>query len=141
MTRLIDMLSLSRRIAADAAHEPEMGRAAIAWAFLNRAREAALHMRQFGRPHPAFGDGSLRDACLRHGACAGPCLMDRFADPVFCRAFATACLASCRDIADPTHGATHYHHHGDTPGWSHQLKPVALIGSYLFYRSRLSRPG
>lgn len=141
MTRLIDMLSLSRRIAGEAAHEPELGRAAIAWTFLNRAREAALHMHRYGFPHPVFGDGSLRDACFRHRAEAGPGAGNRFADPAFCRALAVACLTSCRDIADPTHGATHYHHHRDLPGWSRHLQPVALIGSYLFYRPVRSRPG
>ena len=135
MTRLIDMLSLSRCIAGEAAHEPEMGRAAIAWTFFNRAQEAALHMRRYGVPHPLFGDGSLREACLCHRSAPGPWLVNRFAEPAYSRALATACLTACRDIADPTGGATFYHDHRETPAWSGQLRPVALIGSNLFYRS------
>lgn len=133
MTRLIDLLALSRRVAADAVCEPEVARAAIAWTLMNRASGAAGYLRADGRPRPACGDGDIRESCLRSGgrlpsACLG------VMDPALCRALATVCLISCRDLADPTRGATHYHHHTEVPDWSRQMTPVALLGSYLFYR-------
>lgn len=134
MTRLADLLLLSRCVAVDAAHEPEQCRAAIAWTLVNRAREAALHTRCRGVPHPDFGGGSVREACLRMRPGLPPLAHARFGEPAPCRALATACLVACSDLADPTGGATHYHHHADTPAWSNALTPVALIGSYLFYR-------
>jgi N-acetylmuramoyl-L-alanine amidase len=134
--RLVDIVLLAHRILRDAPGEPELGRAAIAWTFLNRAAAAARHRRQHGAPHPQFGDGSVRAACRLAGEAWGGRRTLPVHDPAFCRALATACLASCRDIADPTSGATHYHHHQDTPCWSDDLRPVALIGSFIFYRSR-----
>ncbi|MFP3944554.1 MAG: hypothetical protein ACLFWF_11710 [Alphaproteobacteria bacterium] len=136
MTSLNDLLSLSRRVAADAPREPEITRAAIAWTFLNRAREARAHMRRRAAPHPWFGDGTLSGTGLCYGA---PLSAHRFTDPALCRALATVCMVSCRDLADPAGGATHYHHHREAPAWSAQLVPVALLGSYLFYRP--ARPG
>lgn len=135
MIRFADIVLLAHRIFRDARAEPEIGRAAIAWTFLNRAAAAARHYRLHGGPHPQFGDGSVRAAChLASGQARTPLPLLPVNDPAFCRALATACLASCRDIADPTKGATHYHHHRDSPCWSNDLRPVALIGSFIFYR-------
>jgi len=136
---LIDLLALSRHIAGDTAREPELGRAAVAWTYVNRAGEALRHRRRHGLPHPVFGDGSLRGACPPPAPPDLSGIRQRLSDPALCRALATACLISCRGVAGPPGGATHYHHHAELPPWSARLTPVALIGSYLFYRSAARR--
>lgn len=36
-------------------------------------------------------------------------------------------------LADPTNGATHYHHISASPPWSRARAPIAEIGRHLFY--------
>jgi len=36
-------------------------------------------------------------------------------------------------LLDPAPGATVFHRIGESPPWSHNLLPVAFIGSFLFY--------
>lgn len=52
--------------------------------------------------------------------------------------FATAQRIARRAIAglleDITHGADHYHAAGITPFWAKGEKPVAVIGSHIFYK-------
>jgi spore germination cell wall hydrolase CwlJ-like protein len=52
--------------------------------------------------------------------------------------FATAMRIARRAIAgtlkDSTGGATHYHAAGTTPYWSAGEKPLAVVGSHIFYR-------
>ncbi|MGI9508021.1 MAG: hypothetical protein ACR2QJ_01570 [Geminicoccaceae bacterium] len=37
-------------------------------------------------------------------------------------------------LTDPTLGATAFHHIESTPAWSKTLLPIAVFGSFLFYR-------
>ena len=37
-------------------------------------------------------------------------------------------------MADPTHGATHYHAAGIYPYWARNQQPTATIGKHIFYR-------
>jgi hypothetical protein len=37
-------------------------------------------------------------------------------------------------LADPTLGATAFHRIDANPAWSRELLPVAVIGSFLFYK-------
>lgn len=54
-------------------------------------------------------------------------------DPVFriCRRIAQRAVTGA--LADPTDGATHYHHRDILPGWAVAHAPCAEIGAHLFY--------
>lgn len=49
-----------------------------------------------------------------------------------CRRIARRALRG--SLADPTRGATAFHRIDTTPDWSRRLLPVAVFGSFLFYR-------
>jgi hypothetical protein len=49
-----------------------------------------------------------------------------------CRRIARRALRG--SLADPTRGATAFHRIETTPDWSRSLLPVAVFGSFLFYR-------
>jgi N-acetylmuramoyl-L-alanine amidase len=49
-----------------------------------------------------------------------------------CRRIARRALRG--SLADPTRGATAFHRIETTPDWSRRLLPVAVFGSFLFYR-------
>jgi len=55
-------------------------------------------------------------------------------DPYFAVAEGIAALAVAGNLDDITHGATHYHAVGATPGWAYREKPVAVVGRHIFYR-------
>jgi spore germination cell wall hydrolase CwlJ-like protein len=55
-------------------------------------------------------------------------------DLVFATALRIARRAMAGVLADPTHGATHYHAAGMTPYWVGRHRPVAVIGRQIFYR-------
>ncbi len=49
-----------------------------------------------------------------------------------CRRIAMRALRGT--LADPVHGATAFHRIDELPEWARGLMPVALLGSFLFYR-------
>lgn len=49
-----------------------------------------------------------------------------------CRRIARRALRG--SLADPTRGATAFHRIETTPDWSRRLLPIAVFGSFLFYR-------
>jgi N-acetylmuramoyl-L-alanine amidase len=49
-----------------------------------------------------------------------------------CRRIARRALRG--SLTDPTRGATAFHRIETTPEWSRRLLPVAVFGSFLFYR-------
>jgi spore germination cell wall hydrolase CwlJ-like protein len=55
-------------------------------------------------------------------------------DLTFATALRVARRAMAGALADPTHGATHYHAAGMTPYWVGTHRPVAVIGRQIFYR-------
>ena len=42
--------------------------------------------------------------------------------------------AVSQTLNDPTHGATAFHRIDSTPAWSKNCLPIAVFGSFLFYR-------
>jgi len=50
-----------------------------------------------------------------------------------CRRIARRALR--RSLADPTGGATAFHRIDASPSWARRLMPVAVCGSFLFYRA------
>ena len=97
---------------------------ALSWVFLNR--------RASGEPHQA----SLQP---EH---ASPDWKERqLADPIApedARVFAVLAHVLAGGAADPTCGATRFHCHHETPAWAECMDVRALIGPYLFYRTRSS---
>ncbi|MGV8996411.1 MAG: cell wall hydrolase [Parvibaculaceae bacterium] len=100
-------------VLAEDGTQSEEAQVALACAIANR-------MRCFG-PDEGSGGASMRAGMADFGA------------PVFCRAFAVACLVMAGDCEDPTGGATHFHHHRKSPKWARRAVPTALIGAHVFY--------
>jgi len=44
-------------------------------------------------------------------------------------------------LLDPTHGAIAFHRVDANPAWARDLLPVAVIGSFLFYKTSAQEPG
>jgi hypothetical protein len=63
---------------------------------------------------------------------AAPFLGDDVQRLQLCRRIARRALRG--SLADPTRGATAFHRIETTPDWSRRLLPVAVFGSFLFYR-------
>jgi len=122
-------------------YDPDAGGAARAVASLiaNRARAGALHVAARDRPHPLFGDGSLKSAC-RSLIATNPLPADGGSavdTPSIARtkAFAWASLVVLGEVDDVTCGAKYFHHHLEDPAWASRSTPRALIGGYFFYES------
>ena len=103
---------------------------ALAWLARNRVLDS--------------GD-SIADACasLKHLSPPSAVItelsnwgLQKTCDDSFCRALAFVCDAWSGHGQDPTHGAVMAHRHDQNPHWAGRAEPTALIGSFVFYRSR-----
>ena len=139
---LCDMECFARTIWGEARGEGAEGQIAVAWVMRNRALAAHLFSERMKRAHPLYGDGTLVGACRAPRQFSAwnaedpnraKLLRAGFDDAAFCRAFAVACQVWGGLIADPTAGATHYHHRAIEPVWAKSMKPKALIGAHMFY--------
>jgi N-acetylmuramoyl-L-alanine amidase len=125
-----DFVTFARTIWGEARGEPQAGQEAVAWVIVNRLRSRYR------------GAETLTDVCRARlqFSCWNPddpnaSLLESldFTDRAFCRVFAAACRVWTGDVADPTHGARHYHDHRISPAWSRGRQPTAVIGNHLFY--------
>ena len=125
-----DIDVLARTVDGEAAGENDLGKLAVAWAVVNRARKAR---------------SSLAAACLKsvHFSCWNNArandtnqlrmMTDDVHSPVYARCLIAALQAAHGLAPDPTDGARHYHAIGISPRWS-RGKPYETIGHHRFYR-------
>jgi N-acetylmuramoyl-L-alanine amidase len=68
-----------------------------------------------------------------HGLCEDGRTVDDFARRLgLCRRIARRAVRG--SLADPTNGANAFHRIEASPPWARELLPIAMHGSYLFYR-------
>ena len=126
-----DIEILARTIYGEARGEPWLGKTAVAYVVLNRARCGGW-----------WGE-AVTDVCLKpwQFSCwnQGDPNHSRVASVdmessafVECLAAAGAALSGL--ATDPTRGATHYHADGILPSWARGRRAIATIGRHRFYR-------
>jgi spore germination cell wall hydrolase CwlJ-like protein len=154
MTRDQDVDTVARTVWAEARGEDDKstpkhdGMEAVAAVIMNRARAALDYIAAKPGPrrrrHPLFGDGTPASVCLARWqfSCwneSDPNLPKLRSVGDDDRAFAQALEIAERAVkgllADPTHGATHYHTTGVNPPWSRGLEPCATIGHHRFFNN------
>ena len=121
---------LARTVYGEARGENDLGKLAVAWVVINRAKlyrkgvaEAALLSVHFS----AWNNNRANDANQLAMMLATP------DDPHYARCLIAALQAYHRLKADPTEGATHYHTHGVSPSWAKD-KPYTSVGGHRFYK-------
>jgi spore germination cell wall hydrolase CwlJ-like protein len=137
-----DLDVMARTVYGEARGEIPSGQIAVAWVVRNRADRASAYHLAHGKPHPLFGDGTIRMACKwpSQFSCWNQ------SDPMRPKLLAakTATLAAClqaaygvlsREFADPTGGALHYYAASmpEPPKWAAGLTPCAVIGAHRFF--------
>lgn len=134
---------LTRTLYGESRGEPYCGKVAVAWTIKNRANRADDFKRLHAKPHPLFGDGTVRMVCQwpRQYSCWNE------NDPMRAKLIAakTAQLAECLKAAyavlqgeepDPTNGALHYFNPDvASPSWANGLMPCAVIGAHRFFNN------
>ncbi len=116
----------------EAGNEPEAGQRAVAQVVLNRVRS---------RNWPDSVCGVVYEGADRPGQ---PCQFSFGCDGAMTRVPGAARWAQARRVAQealsgqvyaPVGLATYYHTLAVRPPWSARMKPVAVIGAHIFYRS------
>ncbi len=130
---------LARTVYGEARGESVRGKEAVAAVVINRVAAAEQRRRQ-GRRHwwghdvPSVCLKAYQFSCWNHGDPNRDVLMRVGTDDAvfrICRRIARRAVAGI--LADPTDGATHYHHVDVLPGWAVAHAPCAEIGAHLFY--------
>jgi hypothetical protein len=97
------------------------------------ALAAALVKDLRDRPDGAPEGWSAPSSSPPGGLCEDGSAVDDFERRLgLCRRVARRAL--CGSLADPTQGANAFHRIEASPPWARGLLPVAMYGSYLFYR-------
>lgn len=132
----LEVDTIARTIWGEARGEGTTGMQAVACVILNRLNIASRHKKYW------WGNSIIE-------ICQKPYQFSAWnkSDPNFRKLlavdtddihFATAKRIARRavyhKIDDPTSGATHYHAASITPAWAKNEKPVAVIGSHVFYK-------
>jgi len=137
-----DLDVMARTVYGEARGEIPSGQIAVAWVIRNRANKASEYRLAHAKPHPLFGDGTVRMACQRPSQFS--CWNQ--GDPMRPKVLAakTAQLAACLraaygvlsgEFADPTVGALHYYaaSMSEPPKWAAGLTPCAIVGAHRFF--------
>ncbi len=125
-----DIDVLARTVFGEARGESDLGKLAVAWVIVNRAKRAR---------------SSIAAACLKsihfsawnngrgNDANQLAMLTADLSDPAYARCMAAALQAAHEFGKDPTDGARHYHAAGVSPHWA-EGKSYETIGGHRFYR-------
>ena len=128
-TRDIDILA--RTVYGEARGESELGKLAVAWVVVNRARKYRVGL-------GAACLLSIHFSCWNNGRANDAnqlaMMMAETSDPIFARCMLAALHAAHGLVPDPTAGASHYHAIGIEPGWA-EGKPYQTISHHRFYRN------
>lgn len=112
-----DLDAAARTVWGEARGEGYVGMIAVAAVIANRVKQARAYVEKNGKPHPLFGDGSVRDCCQRpmQFSCwnEGDPNLPKLkavttADETFCWALYVTLGIFLGHQLDPTQGATHY---------------------------------
>ncbi|NMM45220.1 cell wall hydrolase [Rhodospirillaceae bacterium KN72] len=129
--------TLARTLWGEAYGDSVRGKEAVAAVVMNRLRAA---QDRFGGD---WWGTTVVEACLasdlfecwrRSPQSRRDLMLIRETDPVFATCRRIAARAVRGALVDPTYGATYYHRLGDSPVWSRDLTPSAVIGRRKFYR-------
>ena len=141
---LDDVHNIAERVFQFAHNQPQIAYQALVWVLLRRCQ--ALRCGNGERVKMA----ARQDLSDVNGLCEALFAVDmksgdvrthsRMTGPQFSQCLATVCLTLHGDLADPTAGATHFHHHRDDPDWAQHIQAVALIGDYFFYKCDSAGP-
>ena len=137
-----DLETLARTIYGEARGESYAGMVAVGCVAVNRARIALAWVAKHGRPHPLFGDGSIRSACLapwqfsswnENDPNRAKLLAVSLQDPLMAK-----CLSAARaavELPDTTRGSTHYYatSMAEPPAWALNHSATEQIGGHLFF--------
>lgn len=124
-----DLRVMAQTVWGEARGEGPLGRAAVAWVILNRVRDFRWR-------------STIEGVCLQpwqfscwNGGDANRPLLDGLTihDRGFKASLVAAAACLTGEIADPTGGATHYHHKALSPRWARGRTPSARIGAHVFY--------
>jgi len=129
--------TLARTLCGEARGEGQAGMEAVAAVIMNRLAVAAEHGGQYwwGSSTAAICQRPWQFSCWNEGDPNRPQLEAVAEDDLwFASALRIARRAAHGLLADPTGGATHYHHHAIVPSWTIGRRPSASIGRHLFYR-------
>lgn len=125
-----DIETCARALAVLASDQEDEVRTSLAWVFRNRI-EVMQSKCETPPSIVSTCESVLREALSR------PCPLRAtpgLSDAEWRRIKAATCLVWSGDVADRTHGAAACHRHDSNPRWARKRTPIALLGSYLFYR-------
>jgi spore germination cell wall hydrolase CwlJ-like protein len=139
-----DVVTLARTLWGEARGEPSEGQIAVAWVIRNRATRARFADRLLGH------DGAVAWVCLapRQFSCWNESDPNRAKLLMLrddqCRGQVGVALSVLDGlVADPTHGADHYHTINPPawasawpPDWAPSMRETARFGGHVFYDSR-----
>ena len=127
-----DILFMTCVVVSLAGNGPEDSYVALAQMIRNRRDHALAHVSKGNPAHPLFGDGSWQLSCPPGHAVGVPSQLTR----AHFRAMASICRVFAGEEKDLVDGATTCHLHSETPSWSAQMIPTALIGDHFFCREQ-----
>ena len=125
-----DIEVLARTVYGEARGESDLGKLAVAWVVVNRAKRAHIGLAAAclkSIHFSAWNNGRGNDANQL------AMLTADLSDPVFARCMAAALQAAHGFGKDPTDGARHYHAFGVSPGWA-EGRDYTTIGGHRFYK-------
>ncbi|MBK8157970.1 MAG: cell wall hydrolase [Rhodospirillaceae bacterium] len=134
-----DADTLARTVFGEARGEKREGQTAVAWVIRNRVE---MDLGNDGKPD-WWGEG-IQGVCKKPGQFSCWLKSDRNAriiqavtidHPVFRQCLLVADDVLRNAVADPTIGATHYHHHAIKPAWIKGATVTRRIGAHIFSRA------
>lgn len=144
-----DLQVLAGTIAGEARGDIPADQQGVACVVMNRATEAKAYVAEHGKPHPLYGDGTARSACLAHeqfdawmpgdpnriwinAQSWDGSSMDRSVQA----AIVMAGKALAGQLPDITKGATSYKTTTlPWPSeWGPEVQPLVILGEQAYYR-------
>lgn len=126
-----DLEILARTVEGEGEGEPFDGKVAIAWTARNRLNRRSW----YGRTIADVCQKPEQYSCWNEGAGGRISRITSVTldEPSFRDSMAASAGVLLDMIADPTHGATHYHTKSVSPNWAKGREPCAVIGNHLFF--------